>query len=76
MKMETLEDLKEEIEYLNDMADSQFDIIGDLYGTLISAVLDNEITPRQFDTIRKAYEILGGDTWEPEIILRKITITK
>lgn len=73
--MENLEDLKEELEYLNSVVDTQFDIIGNLYGTMISAVLNNEISAVQFNTICKAYEILGGDTWEPETILRKVTVT-
>lgn len=71
---ENLEDLKEEIEYLNNENDTQFDLIDSLYGTMISAVLYNEISPSQFNTIRRAYEILGGDTWEPETILRKVTV--
>lgn len=71
-----MKELKEEIEYLNTENDSQFDIIDSLYGTLISAVLKKEITQKQFDTVRKAYEMLGGDTWEPEIILRKVTIVE
>lgn len=66
-----MEDLKEELKYLEELNDTQFDVIGNLYGTMISAVLRNEISAVQFNTICKAYEILGGDTWEPETILHK-----
>ena len=69
--MENLEDLKEELKYLNEVNDTQFDVIGNLYGTMIAAVLNNEISAMQFNTICKAYEILGGDTWHPETILHK-----
>lgn len=71
-----MEKLKEEIEFLTRECDSQFDIIDSLYGTLISVVLKKEITQKQFDTVRKAYEMLGGDTCEPEIILRKVAIVE
>lgn len=71
--MENLEDLKEEIKYLNNENDTQFDIIDGLYTTIISAVLKNEISAGQFNILCKAYEILGGDTWEPEMILKKVT---
>ena len=37
--MENLEDLKEEIKYLNNENNTQFDIIDGLYTTIISAVL-------------------------------------
>lgn len=66
-----MEDLKEELKYLEELNDTQFDVIGNLYGTMIAAVLRNEISAMQFNTICKAYEILGGDTWEPETILHK-----
>jgi hypothetical protein len=66
-----MEDLKEELKYLEELNDTQFDVIGNLYGTMIAAVLNNEISAMQFNTICKAYEILGGDTWEPETILHK-----
>ena len=69
--MENLEDLKEEVKYLEEVNDTQFDVIGNLYGTMIAAVLNNEISAMQFNTICNAYEILGGDTWEPETILHK-----
>lgn len=73
--MENLEDLKEEIKYLNNENDTQFDIIDGLYTTIISAVLKNEICASQFNVLCKAYEILGGDTWEPEMILKKVIVT-
>lgn len=66
-----MEDLKEELKYLEEVNDTQFDVIGNLYGTMIAAVLNNEISAMQFNTICKAYEILGGDTQEPETILHK-----
>lgn len=66
-----MEDLTEELKYLEELNDTQFDMIGNLYGTMISAVLRNEISAVQFNTICKAYEILGGDTWQPETILHK-----
>ena len=66
-----MEDLKEELKYLEEVNDTQFDVIGNLYGTMIAAVLSNEISAMQFNTICKAYEILGGDTWQPETILHK-----
>jgi hypothetical protein len=66
-----MEDLKEELKYLEEVNDTQYDVIGNLYGTMIAAVLNNEISAMQFNTICKAYEILGGDTWEPETILHK-----
>lgn len=74
--METVEELKEELKYLAKECNSQFDIIDSLYGTLISVALKKELTPSQLNTVRKAYEMLGGDTWEPEIILRKVTIVE
>lgn len=74
--METVEDLKEEIEFLKSESETQFDIIDSLYGILISVALKKEITPSQFNIVRKTYEMLGGDTWEPEIILRKVTIVE
>ena len=70
-----MEDLKEELKYLEEVNDTQFDVIGNLYGTMIAAVLNNEISAMQFNTICKAYEILGGDIWQPETILRKVTVT-
>lgn len=70
-----MEDLKEELKYLEELNDTQFDMIGNLYGTMIAAVLSNEISAVQFNTICKAYEILGGDTWQPETILRRVTVT-
>ena len=73
--MENLEDLKEEIKYLNNENNTQFDIIDGLYTTIISAVLKNEISASQFNVLCKAYEILGGDTWEPEMILKKVIVT-
>lgn len=73
--MENLEDLKEEIKYLNNENNTQFDIIDGLYTTIISAVLKNEISAGQFNVLCKAYEILGGDTWEPEMILKKVIVT-
>lgn len=66
-----MEDLKEELKYLEEVNDTQFDVIGNLYGTMIAAVLNNKISAMQFNTICKAYEILGGDIWEPETILHK-----
>lgn len=66
-----MENLEEEVKYLEELNDTQFDVIGNLYGTMIAAVLNNEISAVQFNTICKAYEILGGDTWEPETILHK-----
>ena len=66
-----MEDLKEEVKYLEDVNDTQFDVIGNLYSTMIAAVLNNEISAMQFNTICKAYEIIGGDIWEPETILHK-----
>lgn len=66
-----MEDLKEELKYLEELNDTQFDVIGNLYSTMIAAVLSNEISAMQFNTICKAYEILGGDTWQPETILHK-----
>lgn len=66
-----MENLKEEVKYLEELNDTQFDMIGNLYGTMIAAVLNNEISAMQFNTICKAYEILGGDTQEPETILHK-----
>lgn len=66
-----MEDLKEELKYLEELNDTQFDVIGNLYSTMIAAVLNNEISAVQFNTICKAYEILGGDIWEPETILHK-----
>lgn len=71
---ENLEDLKEEIEYLNDMTDTQFDVISNLYNTMISAVLNNEISTSQFNTICMAYGMIGGDIWEPETILSKVSV--
>lgn len=71
-----MENLKEELKYLEEVNDTQFDVIGNLYSTMIAAVLSNEISAMQFNTICKAYEILGGDTQEPETILHKgITIS-
>lgn len=66
-----MENLKEELKYLEELNDTQFDVIGNLYSTMIAAVLSNEISAMQFNTICKAYEILGGDTWQPETILHK-----
>ena len=63
--------MKEELKYLEELNDTQFDMIGNLYGTMIAAVLSNEISAMQFNTICKAYEILGSDTWQPETILHK-----
>ena len=39
-----MEDLKEEVKYLEEVNDTQVDVIGNLYGTMISAVLNNEIS--------------------------------
>ena len=66
-----MEDLKEELKYLEEVNDTQFDVIGNLYGTMIAAILRNEISAMQFNTICKTYEILGSDTWQPETILHK-----
>lgn len=66
-----MEDLKEELKYLEEVNDTQIDVIGNLYATMIAAILNNEISAMQFNTICKAYEILGGDTWQPETILHK-----
>lgn len=73
--MENMENLKEEIEYLNSENDTQFDIIDSLYGTIISVALNNKINASQFNTLCKAYEILGGDIYEPKTILGKVTVT-
>jgi len=69
--LKNLEDLKEELKYLNDTVDNQFDMIGNLYGTMIRAVLNNTITAEDFNTICTVYEMQGGDTWQPETILHK-----
>ena len=74
--METIEGLKEELKCLAKECDSQFDIIDSLYGTLISVALKKELTPSQLNTVRKVYEMLGGDTWEPEMVLGKATIVE
>lgn len=76
MKMETVEELHEELKCLAKECDSQFNIIDSLYGILISVALKKELTPSQLNTVRKVYEMLGGDTWEPEIVLRKVTIVE
>ena len=46
-----MEDLKEELKYLEEVNDTQFDVIGNLYSTMIAAVLNNEISAMQFNTI-------------------------
>ena len=49
-----MEDLKEELKYLEDVNDTQFDMIGNLYGTTIAAVLSNEISAVQCSSIQYA----------------------
>ena len=38
-----MEDLTEELKYLEELNNTQFDVIGNLYSTMIAAVLRNEI---------------------------------
>lgn len=63
--MENLTEELKYLKYLEEVNDTQFDVIGNLYSTMITAVLNNEISTMQFNTICKAYEILG-DTWNPK----------
>lgn len=37
-----MEDLTEELKYLEEVNDTQFDVIGNLYSTMIAAVLNNK----------------------------------
>lgn len=37
-----MEDLTEELKYLEELNYTQFDVIGNLYGTMIAAVLNNK----------------------------------
>ena len=37
-----MENLKEEVKYLEELNDTQFDVNGNLYSTMIAAVLNNK----------------------------------
>ena len=54
----------------------EFDIIQSLYTTLINVTMKNEISAGQFNNICRAYELQGGDTWEPcTFLLRGVSIS-
>ena len=54
----------------------EFDIIQSLYTTLINVTMKKEISAGEFNNICRAYELQGGDTWEPcTFLLRGVSIS-
>ena len=54
----------------------EFDIIQSLYTTLINVTMKKEISSSEFNNICRAYELQGGDTWEPcTFLLRGVSIS-
>lgn len=54
----------------------EFDIIESLYTTLINVTMKKEISACEFNNICRAYELQGGDTWEPcTFLLRGVSIS-
>lgn len=54
----------------------EFDIIQSLYTTLINVTMKKEISAGEFNNICRAYELQGGDTWEPcTFLLRGVNIS-
>lgn len=61
---------------MDDREDKEFDIIQSLYTTLINVTLRKEISAVEFNNICRAYELQGGDTWEPcTFLLRGVNIS-
>lgn len=54
----------------------ELDIIQSLYTTLINVTMKKEISAGEFNNICRAYELQGGDTWEPcTFLLRGVSIS-
>ena len=54
----------------------EFDIIQSLYTTLKNVTMKKEISAGEFNNICRAYELQGGDTWEPcTFLLRGVSIS-